>query len=112
MLKLVKVGQVKTWDFQWSYAHFKHRALAIVPAVNLVQNIGFDNLATNTKVRSSVADMRAGSLSYPLVHPEGVRENLSVSRNIESHFYLNPVAILGLLRQSFYYWWRSHAHRS
>jgi hypothetical protein len=44
----VRSGTVVTWDYQWAYHNFKKDALAIVPNVNLVHNIGFGDNATHT----------------------------------------------------------------
>ena len=111
MFKLIRLGQINTWDFQWAYAHFFNSGLAISPQVNLVSNIGFDTVATNTKARSSVANLNTSPLEFPLIHPSVVSENFSVSHAIERKFYANPIAILGLLRQYFYYLIGAYAHR-
>ncbi|TXH07571.1 MAG: hypothetical protein E6R05_00355 [Candidatus Moraniibacteriota bacterium] len=112
MFKLIRLGQINTWDFQWAYAHFVNRGLAISPHYNLVSNIGFDAAATNTKARSRVANLKTTPLEASLHHPPVVSENISVSRAIERKFYANPIAILGLLRQYFYYQIGVYAHRS
>jgi hypothetical protein len=112
MLTVVKAGMIDTWDFQWSYAHFYHGGLAISPSVNLIKNIGFDNVATNTKTKTSTAAMLTTAMRFPLTDPKIIRENLSVSSRIESYFYANPVAILGLLRKYIYLIWRQNAHRN
>lgn len=105
MLKLIKAGQIDTWDFQWSYAHFIHHGLAIVPSANLISNTGFDSNATNTKMKSRVASLATHAMPDTLVHPEQVTESQTINQSIESNFYANPIAILGLLRQYFYYLW-------
>lgn len=111
MLTLVKHGWINTWDYQWSYAHFKYGGLAIAPSCNLIQNIGFDAVATNTKTKSSVANLSTTKLAFPLSHPAKVRESLSISKRIEHSFYANPIAVLGLLRQYIYWVWSKYAHR-
>lgn len=111
MFKIVKDGWISTWDFQWSFAHFIHCGLAIAPAHNLIKNIGFDAAATNTKTKTRVAGMSSHELEWPLRHPSDIVENLSVSGQIEKHFYYNPVAILGLLRQYVYWTWSKYGHR-
>lgn len=111
MLKIVKEGWISTWDFQWSYAHFIHHGLAIVPSANLIKNTGFDAAATNTKIKTRVAGMSSHELEWPLKHPLRIVENLSVSVQIEKHFYYNPVAILGLVRQYIYWTWSKYGHR-
>lgn len=112
MFNLVKKGQINTWDFQWTYAHFVNQGLAISPSTNLVSNIGFDSAATNTKTKTSVAALKAGELPTQLKHQNKIIENLTISHEIERKFYSNPVAILGLLRQYLYYLWGMYAHRS
>jgi hypothetical protein len=41
-------NQISTWDHQWTYAHWKNKALCVTPAKNLVRNIGFGEQATHT----------------------------------------------------------------
>ncbi len=43
-----KVSEIDTWDYQLQYLFFRKKWLALFPKVNLVQNIGFDDLATHT----------------------------------------------------------------
>lgn len=112
VLRLVKIGWTDTWDYQWSYAHFTSKCLAISPSVNMVSNIGFDSAATNTKTKSSVENMRVGSLKWPLKHPSTVKENATITRTIESYFYQNPIALLGLIRQYIYLFWDSYVNRN
>lgn len=111
MLTVVKAGWIDTWDFQWSFAHFLNHGLAITPSANLITNIGFDNVATNTKTKTSAASMTTTALKFPLTHPLDVVENLDISHKIETSFYANPVAILGLLRQYVYWKWSIYANR-
>ena len=56
----VVFGRVDTWDFQWAFALLAQRRVALVSAVNLVENLGFTAEATHT------------------LHPEPYLRNLSV----------------------------------
>lgn len=58
-----------TWDGQWTYACWANRGLGIVPARNLVSNIGFGTAATHTTGESIDADMPTGTLGA-FSHPE------------------------------------------
>lgn len=111
MLTMVKSGWIKTWDFQWSYAHFYHHGLAVAPSVNLIKNIGFDTVATNTKTKTKVADMKTNSFTWPLDHPPIVTENRRISTVAANDFYLNPIAIAGLVRQYIYWKWNTYVNR-
>ena len=59
----------EAWDYQWFYTSLLHNALSIVPAVNLVTNIGFGDEATNTLDISEAQSIESKSLPFPLCHP-------------------------------------------
>lgn len=61
-----------TWDFQWTYAIWKHNGLCISPNVNLVKNIGFDDSATRTTGRSLASSLKTFDLNL-LKHPEKIQ---------------------------------------
>lgn len=66
----VCAGKIDTWDFQWSFARFVQSGLSIIPAVNLVVNIGFTEEAENTKDSQSIeARLPLHSISFPLEEP-------------------------------------------
>lgn len=69
VLDAVHQGKVDTWDYQWAYAKLRCGGLNIIPAVNLISNIGFGPDATHTL---NAADPRAGlatqDLPWPLQH--------------------------------------------
>ena len=51
------------WDYHWIYTYWMKRWLTIIPNVNLSLNIGFDVLATHTKVRPNWAPLSLGNLA-------------------------------------------------
>jgi len=112
MLLLTKKGQVKSWAFKWSYAHFANHGLAIIPSGNLISNLGFDSSATNTVTYSPLSNLPTIPLKAPLTHPEKICDNILLSKKIEKYYYYNPIAILGMLRQLFYYLVKKYAHRT
>ncbi|MEI6947303.1 hypothetical protein V9K67_08920 [Paraflavisolibacter sp. H34] len=55
-----KKGAINTWDYQWVYSIWKNNGLCIAPNLNLISNIGFDQMATHTKKRNKdVSDLPA-----------------------------------------------------
>jgi hypothetical protein len=60
------LGRIDTWDYQWSLARLLQSGLSIVPAVNLVSNLGFRDDATHTKSQSHLANMSNNLLNFPL----------------------------------------------
>jgi hypothetical protein len=69
MFRYAKSGNINTWDYQWMFAVWKQKGIAITPAVNLVSNIGFGAGGTNTQVGDlKFSEKSTGSLKMPLKH--------------------------------------------
>jgi hypothetical protein len=69
-------GRLDTWDYQWVFACWVNKGLAVMPAVNLVSNIGFGDDSTHTKKGDyRIAAFRTESVEFPLTHPESVTAN-------------------------------------
>lgn len=77
-------GEVDTWDYQWMFASWKSGGLAVTPTSNLVTNIGFDEDATHTTVRSRVADLPSRAMKFSLRHPPELVRDREADR-IVSH---------------------------
>lgn len=65
-------GKIDTWDFQWIHTIFRKSGMCIVPKVNLVRNIGFDERATHTKHDMNLS-LQAMDLPSPLAHPTEIK---------------------------------------
>jgi len=66
-------GAIDTWDTQWQYTVLRHNSLVILPAVNLISNIGFGESATHTKTVTSQACLETNAIVFPLNHPLAVK---------------------------------------
>ena len=66
--RLLDHGEPDTWDYQWSATCFLTGGLTVMPARNLVANLGFRDDATHTTASSALADAPTGSV-LPLEHP-------------------------------------------
>ena len=63
-------GAIDTWDYQLFFSWWAQNALAVVPEVNLISNIGFGQDATHTRdVLGTMAALPTEPLSLPLRHP-------------------------------------------
>ena len=65
---MVHAGQIDTWDFQWTYAHMRHRGVSIAPSVNLVENMGFGDGATHTARVPPWLRQPSAPIRFPLRH--------------------------------------------
>ena len=67
-LDQLSAGQIDTWDMVWQFSCWQQGFLTVIPAVELVENIGFGVDATHTLDERSPLGP-PGSLSFPLRHP-------------------------------------------
>ena len=67
-LDQLSAGQIDTWDMIWQFSCWQQGFLTVIPAVELVENIGFGVDATHTLDERSPLGT-PGSLSFPLRHP-------------------------------------------
>jgi hypothetical protein len=65
----VHAGAIDTWDMQWSFARIIQSGLSVVPAVNLIHNIGFGAEATHTRRDTAgIGAIPSSPLEFPLRH--------------------------------------------
>ncbi|HUN93856.1 MAG TPA: glycosyltransferase family 2 protein [Burkholderiaceae bacterium] len=78
-----KVHQRKldAWAGPWTLANWIEGRLGIIPAVNLISNIGFGADATlTTDGESYLASMRTEPIAFPLVHPVIIARHIVADR--------------------------------
>jgi len=63
-------NDIDTWDFQWVIAIYINEGICINPSVNLIQNIGFDELATHTTVLEDFAKGMVAKEMKKITHPK------------------------------------------
>jgi hypothetical protein len=68
----VKDNTMDSWAFRWTFACWFHGGLAILPAVNLVRNIGFGTEATHTREPFFWVPSQCEELSFPLTAPREI----------------------------------------
>ena len=63
-------GKVDTWDAQWTFSLWTQNGLSVMPAVNLICNIGFGAQALHT-TKQILPDrlLKSEPMSFPLKHP-------------------------------------------
>jgi len=73
-------GAIDTWDYQWVFANWVNGRSSVVPAVNLISNIGFGVNATHTTGVSELENLPITPIKFPLIHPIGVYRCLRADR--------------------------------
>lgn len=95
-------GEIDTWDYQWIFATWLQGRLNIIPAVNLISNIGFGSNATHTTGGGELANMPVESIAFPLIHP------LGSSRNVRADHFSDQmcfrVSAWRRIRRKFFHW--------
>jgi hypothetical protein len=79
MLDRIHAGDIRTWDWQFLFAHLAHDGLCIWPAENLVSNIGFGTAdAVNcNNPEAGLANTPPVPMAFPLRHPAEIRPDLA-----------------------------------
>lgn len=75
------------WDYQFYFSCWKHQMMAIIPNVNLVSNIGFDDSATHTLDNSNKLSNQSTESIFPLTHPK------RIDQDKKADFYLHKTYI-------------------
>lgn len=82
--------RIESWGYVWTFSCWSQSGLTILPKVNLVSNIGFDERATHTRNRNSTVACRPlVDLEFPLKHP------LSVVRDYRADLYTSRRNFVG-----------------
>jgi len=75
-----------TWDYQWLYTMWYNNLKSIVPPVNLVKNIGFDNRATHTKKNKKLDHLLVEPLTE-IIHPQSADVNIKADQFFYNKLY-------------------------
>lgn len=90
-------GKKDIWDYQWTYACVSNGGMTILPAVNLVTNIGVGEGATHTARRGKSTEIPSSSISFPLKHPKLILRNKELDYKTDKNYFLTPRVIGGLI---------------
>lgn len=82
-------GEINTWDYQFLFSNWVQGALCILPAVNLVTNIGFGTDSTHTRALCRTANVPAEPVAFPLSHPRHFLRDGSADAYTEATVFMN-----------------------
>jgi hypothetical protein len=85
-----------SWDYAFVLASWLAGGLSVLPARNLVTNVGFGAAATNTRAehRGIFADVPAVAIDFPLRHPPAVERDVAADEFLESVMFSGNVGRL------------------
>ena len=84
-------GEIDTWDYQWVFANWVKGRMSILPAVNMISNVGFDENATHTTGDSDLANLAQNPMGFPLMHPPAVSRNIEADQFSERMCFRIPL---------------------
>jgi hypothetical protein len=94
------MGEIDTWDYQWTYTIWINAGMSILPNINLVSNIGFNTDATHTIYENpQVANLHKAELTFPLKHPVFYLIQQDADSYSEKIMFPNNNIILRLLKK-------------
>jgi hypothetical protein len=73
-------AKTKSWDYQWFFAFWKNNGIAITPARNMVTNIGFDELGTNTFSKFNRFSKMKSYAMKEIIDPKSIIVNQEADR--------------------------------
>ena len=74
-------GKIDTWDYQWVFANWIEGRINVMPNVNLISNIGFNENATHTVKITPLANMLTEPMVFPIIHPLGILRDLQADKS-------------------------------
>jgi hypothetical protein len=91
-------GSLDSWGFAWTFAILINEGVSVMPARNLITNIGFDSEATHTK-RPSARESALPTYQYegPIRHPASTMPDDRFERALfKNHFPLSRRLVAAL----------------
>ena len=84
----VQKNKIDTWDYQFISLLFSHKYKTVIPAVNLISNIGFDEEATHTRNQYAYqANVPRSDIDFPLILTKEILVNKNIDKWYENNEY-------------------------
>ncbi|MCB0523768.1 MAG: hypothetical protein R2778_17280 [Saprospiraceae bacterium] len=84
-----------SWAYAWFFSTLKHKGICIVPAKNLVENVGVGvEDATNTGTNVEHLMAKACSIEFPLKYPESMEPRMDLDIELFYHSQKSRLRLL------------------
>lgn len=104
ILDATACGEIDTWDFAWTYSHWRAGMLSCVPDRCLIENAGFGPEATHTNAEACPLPPPQ-AMAFPLQHPLFVRPSPQRDKLTQLFQYRTP-SLLERLQRKWRLWLR------
>ncbi|HIG94549.1 MAG TPA: hypothetical protein HA283_06295 [Nanoarchaeota archaeon] len=84
--ELTYSNKINTWDYQWGFACKINNGLAIIPKVNLITNLGFDEGTHTTNYKKNEKTLERFKLDFPLNENKIVEPRVNYLKSYLSFF--------------------------
>lgn len=85
--KSMKYNPIDTWDYQWMFLVWYNKGVNILPNINLVQNIGFDENATHTTSSVHHLSNITSKEIEAIIHPSFLKINSIADEKTSSNVF-------------------------
>lgn len=82
---LVYSKKLDTWDYPFTLTRIVNDGLAVIPTVNLIENIGFNQNATHTQLKPKYIVNKVGPFTDNIIHPN----NFKINENFDQIVFRN-----------------------
>ena len=87
-LNKVKNRKMDSWAYIWTFSGFINEYLHAIPKKSLIENIGFDDSATNTKkLKYNIKGASNSNFEFPIIHPSKILANNFYDQYVEDKIY-------------------------
>ena len=76
-----------SWAIIWTFTGFINEYLHVIPKKSLIENIGFDDSATNTKLKYNIKITNNSNFEFPIIHPSKILVNNFYDQYVEDKIY-------------------------
>jgi hypothetical protein len=94
--------EIDTWAIRWLLTRWMNSGLSVIPAINLISNIGFGEESSHTTDSTSeVSNLTTQTISFPLKDPSaGLMSDRDYSDAFYQKMFLKKTSIKRFLRRS------------
>ena len=86
-LNKAKNRKMDSWAIIWTFTGFINEYLHVIPKKSLIENIGFDDSATNTKLKYNIKITNNSNFEFPIIHPSKILVNNFYDQYVEDKIY-------------------------